>query len=89
MIASFAIRNELDDKDRYGAEEQDVNVAAFMKQELQDKPDYKEYGADCPHCKHLMTLINRDSSRRHASSSSFRNTHWEQSAPGNKKACRL
>ena len=48
MVSSFSEGRKLDNENRYGADQEHVNHAAFVKKNRQDKPDYEEYCRDKP-----------------------------------------
>ena len=42
LVASLTVGNELNYQDRDTAQEQDMDEAAFVKDKLQDEPDYQQ-----------------------------------------------
>jgi hypothetical protein len=84
VISGFPVGNELDNKNGNRAEQQDVDKAALVQEELENEPDDEEYCTNHMLNSFLMAL-------RNCPNALFADrfvSHWyrHQGATGNKKA---
>jgi len=63
VISGFPVGNELDNKNGNRAEQQDVDKAALVQEELENEPDDEEYCTNHPHVEFLFNGSSKLSER--------------------------